>query len=41
MAGGVVGVRCVALVGFAVGMGVCTLGAGTCWDLLRVYCIYC
>jgi hypothetical protein len=41
MVEGVVGLQCVALVGFAVGMGVGTLGVGACWDLLRVCCIYC
>jgi hypothetical protein len=41
MVGGVVGVRCVPLVGFAVGMGVGTLGVSVCWDLLQVCCIYC
>jgi hypothetical protein len=34
MVGGVVGLQCVALVGFAVGMGVGTLGVDACWDLL-------
>jgi hypothetical protein len=41
MVGGVVGVRCMALVGFAAGMGVGTLGVGACWDLLRGCCICC
>jgi hypothetical protein len=41
MVGGVVGLQCVALVGFVVGMGVGTLGVGSCWDLLQVCCIYC
>ncbi len=36
-----VGVRCMALVGFAIGMGVGTLGVGVCWVLLHVCCIYC
>jgi hypothetical protein len=41
MVGGVVGSRCVALVGFALGMSVSTFGVGACWDLLQVCCIYC
>jgi hypothetical protein len=36
MVGAVIGLRCVGLVGFAVGMGVGTLAVGVCWDLLRV-----
>jgi hypothetical protein len=36
MVGGVVRLQCVALVGFAVSMGVGTLGVGVCWILLRV-----
>jgi hypothetical protein len=36
MVGGVVKLQCVALVGFATGMGVGTLGVGACWDLLQV-----
>jgi hypothetical protein len=39
--GGRVGLQCVALVGFVVGMAVGTLGVGACWDLLLVCCIYC
>jgi hypothetical protein len=41
MVGGVVGLGCVALVDFAVGMGADTLGVGAYWDLLRVCCICC
>jgi hypothetical protein len=41
MVGGVVGIHSVTLVGFAVGMGVGTLGVGACWDLLQGCCIYC
>jgi hypothetical protein len=41
MVGGVVGLRCVALVGFAVGMGVGILGVRVSWDLLQVCCMYC
>ena len=36
-----VGVRCMALVGFAIGMGVGTFCAGECWVLLRDCCMYC
>jgi hypothetical protein len=36
MVGAVVGLCCVALVGFAVGMGVGTLHVGVGWDLLRI-----
>ncbi len=36
MVGAVVGLRCVALVGFAVDMGIRILGVGVCWDLLQV-----
>jgi hypothetical protein len=36
MVGAVVGLYCVALVGFSVGMGVGTLGFGVCCDLLQV-----
>ncbi len=39
--GGLVGVQCVALVGFALCMGVGILDVGACWDLLQVCCIYC
>ncbi len=39
--GEVVGLQCVALAGFAVGMGVGTLSVGACWDLLQVCCICC
>ncbi len=39
--GGVVGLQCVALVGFAVGMSVGTLCVRACWDFLQVYCIFC
>jgi hypothetical protein len=35
MVGAVVGLCCVALVGFAVSMGVGTLGVGVGWDLLK------
>jgi hypothetical protein len=35
------GLHCVALVGFAVGMGVGTLGVGVRWYLLQACCIYC
>jgi hypothetical protein len=41
MVGGVVGLQNLALVGFAVGMGVGTLGIGACCDLLRVCCTSC
>jgi hypothetical protein len=41
MVGRMVGLQYVALVGFAAGMGVGTLGVGACWDLLQVCCIYC
>jgi hypothetical protein len=41
MVGGVVGLGCVVLVGFAVDMGVGTFGFRACWDLLRVCCIHC
>ena len=41
MVGGVVDVRGGALVGFSVGMGVGTLGAGGCLRLLRGCCVYC
>jgi hypothetical protein len=41
MVGGVVRLRCVALVGFDVGMSVGKLGVRACWDLLQVCCIYC
>ncbi len=36
MVGAVLGSCCVALVSFAAGMGIGTLGVGVCWDLLRV-----
>jgi hypothetical protein len=36
MVGAVVGLCCVALVGFAVGMGIGTNDVGVCWDLLQV-----
>ena len=39
MVGGLVGVRDRALVGFAVGMDVGTLGVNACWDLLHVCCV--
>jgi hypothetical protein len=32
----VVGLCCGALEGFAVGMGIDTLGVGVCWDLLQI-----
>ena len=41
MVGGVVGLQNLALVGFAVGMGVGILDVGACWDLVQVCCIYC
>ena len=41
MVGGVAGVRCVALLGFAAGMVVDILGVGACWDLMQGCCIYC
>ncbi len=37
MVGALVCLRCVALVGFAVGMGVGTLGVGVCCELLQVH----
>ncbi len=39
--GGVIGVRGGALVGFTVGVGVDSFGAGGCWHLLCYCCIYC
>jgi hypothetical protein len=39
MVEGVVGLQCVNLVGFAVGMDVGTLGVNACWDLLHVCCV--